>query len=63
VHAVVLSCEKGLVEAETNPFTFNKKGAGFDQGVFDPTGSDKPGNVFIFDDPQQGQFDFGQFGT
>ena len=46
-----------------NPFTFDKAGAGFDDGVFDPTGFDDPDAVFIFDHPVQGQFDLGQFGT
>jgi hypothetical protein len=46
-----------------NPFTFDVAGAGFDDGVFDPTGADNPENVFIFDHATQGQFDFGRFGT
>lgn len=62
VHAVVLSCEKAM-EFPVNPFTFDVRGAGFDAGVFDPLQSDEAGAVFIFDHPQQGVFDSGEFGT
>jgi hypothetical protein len=62
VHAVVLGCEKDL-DSVVNPFTFDKRGAGFDQGVFDPLQSDDASQVFIFDDPVQGQFNTGEFGT
>lgn len=63
VHSVVLGCEKQLADQSVNPFTFDKRGAGFDDGVFDPQSSDDPSTVFIFDHPTQGQFDSGQFGT
>lgn len=62
VHSVVLGCEKQL-ETVANPFTFDKRGAGFDDGVFDPIQSDNASTVFIFDHPVQGQFDTGLFGT
>jgi hypothetical protein len=62
VHAVVFGCEKDLT-ATTNPFTFDLRGAGFDQGVFDPISADRPDNVFIFDDANNGRFDFGLLGT
>ena len=62
VHSVILGCEKDIVEIE-NCFTFDVVGKGFDQGVFCGQGVDDPDTVFIFDDPQQGQFDFGVFGT
>jgi hypothetical protein len=62
VHSVVLGCEKDL-DINPNPFTFDKRGAGFDQGVFDPLQADDASQVFIFDDPVQGQFDLGEFGT
>ena len=62
VHAIVLGCEKDLVTS-SNPFTFDKRGAGFDQGTFDPIQADDPDTVFIFDHPTQGQFDAGLFGT
>lgn len=62
VHAVVLGCEKG-VDVSDNPFAFDVRGAGFDQGVFDPIHGDEPGSVFVFDDPVQGQFDLGKYGT
>lgn len=63
VHSIILGCEKQLTLPATNPFTFDKKGAGFDQGVFDPRSSDDPNQVFIFDHPVQGVFDSGHFGT
>lgn len=62
VHAVVFGCEKQL-SVVTNPFTFDKRGAGFDDGVFDPLQADSATTVFIFDHPTQGRFDTGLFGT
>jgi hypothetical protein len=62
IHSVVFGCEKELV-INANPFRFDVKGSGFDQGVFDPITSDGPGTVFIFDDPNQGRFDYGLYGT
>jgi hypothetical protein len=62
VHAVVLGCEKQL-SVSTNPFKFDVRGAGFDQGVFDPIQADNASTVFIFDHPTQGKFDTGLFGT
>lgn len=62
VHAVVLGCERELIVV-SNPFRFDVRGAGFDDGVFDPIQSDSPDTVFVFDDAIQGQFDFGHFGT
>jgi hypothetical protein len=63
VHYATFGCERSGVVVPDNPFTFDVAGAGFDDGVFDPTAADNPANVFIFDDPTQGQFDFGRFGT
>lgn len=63
VHYATLGCERSGTVAAANPFTFDRAGSGFDDGVFDPTGMDNPANVFIFDDPTRGQFDFGRFGT
>lgn len=64
VHAVIFGCEKDLDHGVVaNPFRFDVRGAGFDQGVFDPIASDNPNTVFIFDDATNGVFDFGQFGT
>lgn len=63
VHYATFGCERSGVVVPDNPFTFDVAGAGFDDGVFDPTAADNPETVFIFDDPVQGQFDFGQFGT
>ncbi len=62
VHSVVLGCERDVVEIE-NCFTFDVVGRGFDQGVFCGQGIDDPDTVFIFDHPQNGQFDYGVFGT
>lgn len=62
VHAVVLGCEKQL-DSQVNPFRFDVRGAGFDQGVFDPIQADDASTVFIFDHPIQGRFDTGLFGT
>lgn len=63
VHYATFGCERSGVVVPDNPFTFDVAGAGFDDGVFDPTAADNPDNVFIFDDAVQGQFDFGRFGT
>lgn len=63
VHYATFQCERSGVVVPDNPFTFDKAGAGFNDGVFDPTGFDDPDAVFIFDHPVQGQFDLGQFGT
>jgi hypothetical protein len=62
VHAVVLGCEQDWA-APSNAFRFDQRGAGFDQGVFDLTTADDPGEVFTFDDPVRGQFDRGRLGT
>ena len=63
VHYATFGCERSGVVVPDNPFTFDVAGSGFDDGVFDPTAADNPETVFIFDDPTQGQFDFGRFGT
>lgn len=63
VHYATFGCERSGVVVPDNPFTFDVAGAGFDDGVFDPTAADNPETVFIFDDATQGQFDFGRFGT
>lgn len=62
VHYATFGCERSGVVVPDNPFTFDKPGAGFDDGVFDPSGFDDPHSVFIFDDPVQGQFGTGKFG-
>lgn len=61
VHSVVLGCEQ-QVAPTANPFTFDVRGAGFDQGVFDAT-ADNPATVFVFDDTARGLFDVGLLGT
>lgn len=63
VHYATLGCERTGVTFAANPFTFDVAGRGFDNGVFDPTATDDPDAVFIFDHPIQGQFDTGRFGT
>lgn len=63
VHYATLGCERTGLIVPPNPFTFDVPGLGFDDGVFDPTAADDPGQVFIFDHPTQGQFDNGRFGT
>lgn len=63
VHSAVFGCEKCPDSAPSNPFTFDKRGAGFDQGVFDPVASDDPDTIWIWDDPIQGTFDGGLFAT
>lgn len=62
VHSAVFGCEKNLGASNPNPFRFDVRGAGFDQGIFDPLAGDNPASVFVFDDPR-GTFDFGIFGT
>lgn len=61
VHAVVFGCEKETV-VTSNPFRFDVRGAGFDDGVFDQVGSSDPATVFVFGDVTRGIFDFGTFG-
>ena len=63
VHHATLGCERSGRDVADNPLTFDKAGAGFDDGVFDPTAADNPATIFIFDHPTQGQFDVGAFAT
>ncbi|KAF2774705.1 hypothetical protein [Streptomyces sp. OM5714] len=63
VHYATLGCERTGLTIPANPFTFDVANRGFDDGVFDPTAADDPTQVFVFDDPAQGQFDRGRFGT
>lgn len=64
VHSVVLGCERALIDVDAiNTFTFDVAGAGFDDGVFGTQGIDDATQIFIFDDPTQGQFDLGRFAT
>lgn len=63
VHSAVFGCERQRGQIVTNPFTFDKVGAGFDQGQFGGFASDDPNTIFIFDHSTQGRFDFGAFAT
>lgn len=63
VHSVILGCEKVPVTAPANPFTFDLRGSGFDQGLFDPISSDDPTTIWIWGHPVQGVFDNGLFAT
>jgi hypothetical protein len=61
IHAVVFGCEKVRDAPNKNPFTFDKTGAGFDDGFFDPIAADDPDTVWIWD--TQSEFDTHEFGT
>lgn len=61
IHALVLGCEKERDAPNKNPFTFDKAGAGFDDGFFDPTAADDPDTIWIWD--TQSEFDTNEFGT
>jgi hypothetical protein len=61
IHALVVGCEKVRDAPNKNPFTFDKTGAGFDDGFFDPIGADDPDTVWIWD--SQSEFDTHEFGT
>jgi hypothetical protein len=61
IHAVVFGCEKERDAPNKNPFTFDKAGAGFDDGFFDPIAADDPDTVWIWD--TQSEFDTHEFGT
>lgn len=63
VHQVTFGCERRLHPSSDNPFTFDKTGAGFNDGFFGVDGLDDPGTVFIFDHATQGKFGTGLFGT
>jgi hypothetical protein len=63
VHSVTLGCEKAAPSITTQPFTFDVRGAGFDQGAFGAVVPDNPDTVWIWDDPVQGCFDQGLFAT
>ena len=61
VHEVTLSCEAQVNQLSAPPFTFDQRGAGFDQGVFAPITADNPANVWIWD--TQSVFNQGVFAT
>lgn len=63
VHSVVLTCERQTTPPSSTPFTFDLKGAGFDNGTFDPISADRPDRVWVWDDPVQSQFGSGYFAT
>lgn len=61
IHDVVFGCEKTRDAPNKNPFTFDKSGAGFDDGFFDPIAADDPDTIWIWD--TQSEFDTHEFGT
>ena len=61
VHALVAGCEKSFDTFVVNPFTFDKAGAGFDDGAFGAVGLDNPASVWIWD--TQSRFSVNDFGT
>lgn len=63
VHEAVFGCDRIIRSPITNPFTFDKVGAGFDDGQFGGLVADDPATIFIFDHPTNGKFDTGVFGT
>jgi hypothetical protein len=63
VHYATFGCEQAGDVIVTNPFTFDKPGAGFDDGFFGSGVADDPATLFIWDHPTQGQFDVGVFAT
>jgi len=63
VHYTTFGCEQAGSLVSVNPFTFDKTGAGFDDGAFGSSVADDPTTIFIFDHPTQGKFDVGRFAT
>jgi hypothetical protein len=61
VHSVVFGCEKVSEDCAPNPFTFDKTGAGFDDGTFDAIGCSSPESVWIWD--TQSKFNENNFGV
>lgn len=60
-HALVMGCEKSFDEFVANPFTFDKAGAGFNDGFFGAVGLDNPASVWIWG--TQSRFSVNEFGT
>lgn len=61
IHALVLGCEKVRDAPNKTPFTFDKAGAGFDDGFFDAIAADDPDTIWVWD--SQSEFDTNEFGT
>lgn len=61
IHSVVFGCERELDDPNTNPFTFDKIGAGFDDGFFDPLAANDPATMWIWD--SQSEFDVNRLAT
>jgi len=61
IHSVVLGCERALDTPNNNPFTFDKVGAGFDDGFFDPLAADDPSTIWIWN--VQNTFDVNKLAT
>jgi len=61
MHAAVFGCERELQRPPNNPFTFDKVGAGFNDGVFDPIAANNPANIWIWN--SQNRFDVNKLAT
>lgn len=61
VHSVTLSCEAQINVLSAPAFTFDQRGAGFDNGAFSPLAADSPSNVWIWD--TQSVFNVSEFAT
>lgn len=62
-HEVRFGCERQQSD-NSNPFTFDVAGKGFDQGELGPGGFDDPASLFILDDATSGhRLDTGKLGT
>ncbi|MFF3867347.1 hypothetical protein [Micromonospora sp. NPDC001898] len=62
IHEVEFACEVVEPSQPANVFTFNKAGAGFDQGAFGVAGIDNPAQMFTFNVAGKG-FNQGVFAT
>lgn len=61
VHTVTLACEAQVTQLSAPAFTFDLRGAGFDDGAFSPMSADSPSSVWIWD--TQSVFDQSEFAT
>jgi hypothetical protein len=61
IHSSVLGCERELERPPDNPFTFDRVGSGFNQGVFDPIAANNPATMWIWN--SQSMFDVNKLAT